>query len=274
MKVDTIIKVIVGIVVILTAGLIGCQLLKTQSPDIKKAQSVVKEVKPEDRRITMSPFVEQTSETGTETQQGEANIEFTEIRKTPVPETVPTTQSSDDEIRGFQAWLTSALAQEDPIKKIEQKNFSAEDDEIDSDTEKSMIKFVIEDQWKNSLEAQDIEGYMSAIWEDSFFSTNDMGTPNNADDDTIFRSGQQEREGTLKMFNTFDNIELSLYRNGDTEFLSETLALVDYNYQFKLTFTHPGASYPSGRIVFVLELRENEEWRILEWYDYPNVNSQ
>ena len=35
-----------------------------------------------------------------------------------------------------------------------------------------------------------------------------------------------------------------------------------------------GASYPSGRMVFVLELRENAEWRILEWYDYPNVGSE
>ena len=102
----------------------------------------------------------------------------------------------------------------------------------------------------------------------------DMGTPDNPDDDVIFRSGIQEREGILKMFDAFDNIELNLFRNGDTEFLSETLAMVDYDYRLKLASTHHGASYPSGRMVFVLELRENAEWRILEWYDYPNVGSE
>ena len=82
---------------------------------------------------------------------------------------------------------------------------------------------------ENSLEAYDIEGYMSAIWEDDFFYTSDMGTPNNPDDDLIFRSGQQEREGTLKMFNTHHNIELDLFENGDIDFLSKRLAIADYD---------------------------------------------
>lgn len=69
------------------------------------------------------------------------------------------------------------------------------------------------------------------------------------------------------MFNTHDNIELNFYKNGDIEFLSETLALVDYDYALKFV-SERGVFYPSGRMIFILELRENGEWRILEWYDY------
>ena len=131
-----------------------------------------------------------------------------------------------------------------------------------------MIESVIANQWENNLEAYDIEGYMSAIWEDEFFYASDMGTPDNPDDDMIFRSGQQEREGTLKMFEQTQKIDLNLYRNGDVEFLSETLAMVDYDYDLRLTYTQHGLANPSGRMIFILELRENGEWRILEWYDY------
>ena len=76
MKVETKIKVIMGIVGVLAAGFIGFRLLKAQSPDIEETKFVVKVVKPEGRRITMSPFVEPTSETGTETQSEGASIEF------------------------------------------------------------------------------------------------------------------------------------------------------------------------------------------------------
>ncbi len=109
---------------------------------------------------------------------------------------------------------------------------------------------------------------MSAIWEDSFFYVSDMGTPDYQDDDLIFRSGQQEHNGVLNMFNTLDGIELNLYRSGDIEFLSDTLAMVDYDYGLKLFSPMHGNSYPSGRMIFVLELREGGDWRILEWYDF------
>ena len=177
---------------------------------------------------------------------------------------MPTAESSDDEIREFQAWLSSILAEVDALEETEQENLKAEDNAVDYDLERS----VIEEQWGNSLETHDIEGYMSAIWEDGFFYVSDMGTPDNLDDDLIFRSSTQEREGTLKMFDTFHNIDLNLSKNGNTEFLSETLAIVDYDYDLKLASTAHAVSNPSGRMIFILELRENGEWRILEWYDY------
>ena len=270
MKVKTNIKIIISIVGVLAVGFIGFQILKTQSSDMEETQLIIKVVKPEDRRITMPPFVKRASETGTKTQQEDTNIESPELGAPPVPEKVPTVQSSDDEIREFQAWLSSVPEQEadDPVEETEQVDLNAEDDEIDYDLEISAIKSVIEELWSNSLETYDIQGYMSAIWADNFFYASDMGTPDNPADDMIFRGGQQEREGTLKMFNVTQNIELNLYKNRDIEFLSDTLAMADYDYDLRLGLTHGVQSNPSGRMIFILELRENGEWRILEWYDY------
>ena len=264
------VKIIISIIVIFAFGFIGFRVLKVQSPEIEEAQLVIEIAKPEDRQITMPPFVESVSETGTKTQQEETNIRSPEIGTSSVPENVPTAQSGDDEIRGFQDWLSSVLEQEadDPIEATEQVELTVEDGEIDYDLERSVIKSVIQEQWRDSLEAYDIQGYMSAIWADDFFYTSDMGTPDNPDDDMIFRGGQQEREGTLKMFNVTQNIELNLYKNGDIEFLSDTLAMADYDYDLRLDLTHEAQSNPSGRMIFILELRENAEWRILEWYDY------
>ncbi len=264
------VKIIISIIVIFALGFIGFQVWKAQSPEIEEAQLVIKVVKPEDRQITMPPFIESASETGTKTQQAETNIRSPEIGTSPVPENVPTAQSEDAEIKEFQAWLSSVLEQEvdDPVAETEQVDFNAEDNEIDYDLERSVIKSVIQEQWGNGLETYDIQGYMSAIWEDNFFYISDLGTPDNPDDDIIFRGGPQEREGTLKMFDATQNIELNLYKNGDIEFLSDTLAMADYDYDLRLDLKQGGQSNPSGRMVFILELRGNGEWRILEWYDY------
>lgn len=270
MKVGIHIKIIIGIVGILVVGFIGFQVLKVQSPDIEKPQKVIKVVS---RRITMPPFVERIPETVVEEtvmdpSQEEVNIKPLEIEKTPIPESVPTAESEDAEIKEFQAWLSSILEEDTTTAEIEQENFTVENDEIDYDLERAVINSVIEEQWGNSLETHDIEGYMSAIWEDGFFYVSDMGTPDNLSDDIIFRGGSEEREGALKMFDAFHAIDLNLLRNGDTEFLSETLAMVDYDYDLRLVSTQHGASNPSGRMIFIMELRENGEWRILEWYDY------
>ena len=270
MRITTNIKIVISIIIILAIGFIGFQVLKVRSPDIEKAQLIIKVVKPDDKQITMPPFVERTSETATKTQEEEKNIKFPEIGTPSVPENVPTAQSDDTEIREFQAWLSSVLEQkvDNPIEETEQVDINTEDDKIDYDSERYVIKSVIEEQWGDSLETYDIQGYMSAIWEDNFFYASDMGTPDNPDDDMIFRGGQQEREGTLKMFNVTQNIELNLYKNGNIEFLSDTLAMADYDYDLKLDLTPGEQSNPSGRMIFILELRENGEWRILEWYDY------
>ena len=269
MRITTNLKIVISIIIIIAIGFIGFQVLKVRSPDIEKAQLIIKVVKPEDRQITMPPFIERTSETTTKTQE-KKNMKSPEIGTPSVPENVPTAQSDDAEIREFQAWLSSVLEQkvDDPIEETEQVDINTEDDTIDYDSERYVIKSVIEEQWGDSLETYDIQGYMSAIWEDNFFYTSDMGTPDNPDDDMIFRGGQQEREGTLKMFNGTQNIELNLYKNGDVEFLSDTLAIADYDYDLKLDLPHGEHSNPSGRMIFILELRENGEWRILEWYDY------
>ena len=275
-------KIIIGIVGILVVGFIGFQMLKVQSPEVEKPQKIFvggnsDSRKSETRQITVPLSIKNApetvvDETGTNGPREETNIAPPDTETTPVPERVPTAhRTRDDEIREFQAWLFSTLEAEDPIEETEQEVPNVEDDEIDYDLEKSVINSVIEEQWRNSFETHDIEGYISAIWEDDFFYVSDMDTPNNLSDDVIFRGSSEEREGALKMFDAYQTIDLNLSKNRDTEFLSETLAIVDYDYDLKLASTAGGVSNPSGRMIFVLELRESGEWRILEWYDYPTL---
>ena len=271
MKIEMNAKIIIGIVGILVVGFIGFQTLKVQSPEVEKPQKIIKAVS---RQITTSPSVKNmpetvVDETGTNGPQEGTNIAPPDRETTPVPESVPTAHSSDAEIREFQAWLFSTLEAEDPLAEKEQEAPNVEEDEIDYNLEKSVINSVIEEQWRNSFETHDIEGYMSAIWDDDFFYVSDMDTPDNLSDDIIFRGGSEEREGASKMFDAYQTIALNLSKNRDIEFLSETLAIVDYDYDLKLASTAGGVSNPSGRMIFVLELRESGEWRILEWYDYP-----
>ena len=261
-------KIIIGVVGVLVAGFTGFikfQAQKTPPPDITIIKPVVI---PEARRITASQFIERTPETGTKSQQEPENIAFSETKSMPLPESVPSAESTDDEIMEFQAWLSAILEEDDSHEETQQENSNAEDNGIDHDLERALIRSVVENQWENSFENYDIDGYMAAIWENDFFYTSDMGTPDNLNDDMILRSGAQERAAALNMFNNTQDIELNLSRNGDIEFLSDTLAMADYDYQLKLVFPEHGAGYPSGRMIFILELRENDEWRILEWYDY------
>ncbi len=113
------VKIIIGILGVLAVGFIGFQVLKLQSSDVERTQRIIKTVKLEERQITKSPFVQSTSDMGTETQQEEVNIESPEVEMIPVPETVPTAQSSDAEIREFQAWLSSIPTEEDTLEETE-----------------------------------------------------------------------------------------------------------------------------------------------------------
>ena len=271
-KMGTSIKIVIGIIVILvlgfTVGFIAFQVLPIQSPDIEREKQIVK---PDTRRITTPRFVKRAPKTVAKIQQEETNIEPLETETSPIPERVPTAQSSDDEIKEFSAWLSSSLEQENAIEETAQEDFSTEDDaaddQIDYAQERSRVESVIWEQWKSGLENYNIERYMSAIWENDFFYISDLGTPDNPDDDIVFRSGYEEREGTSKMFNRMENIDLNLSQHGATEFLNETLAIVDFDYEMTLVQRDSGeSSYPSGRMIFILELRD-DEWGILEWYD-------
>ena len=271
MEVGTNIKIIIGIIVILAfgfiVGFIAYEVLTVQ-PDREAEKQIVK---PDPRRITTTRFAEYTPRIVTKTQQEETNTEPPEIRTSPAPERVPTAQSSDDEIKEFAAWLSLSLEREDTPEETEPEDFNTEDarddSQTDNDRESSRIESVIWDRWKHGLENSNIERYMSGIWGDDFFYISDLGTPDNPDDDIVFRGGYEEREGTSKMFDRMERIDLNLSQHGDIEFLNETLAMVDFDYEMTLVERESGEpSYPSGRMIFILELRD-DEWRILEWYD-------
>ena len=271
MKVRPNIKIIIGVIVILAVGfIVGFIAFEvfTQPSDIEREKQIVK---PDARRITTPRAVERTPRIVTKAQQEETTIKPAEIRVTPFPERVPTAQSSDDEIKDFAAWLSLSLEREDTIEETEREDSNTEDevgeDQIDYDHERSQVESVIWEQWKSGLENYNIERYMSSIWEDDFFYISDLGTPDNPDDDIVFRGGYEEREGTSKMLDRMEHIDLNLSQHGDVEFLSETLAMADFDYEMTLVQGESGeVSYPSGRMIFILELRE-DEWRILEWYD-------
>lgn len=219
----------------------------------------------------MSHFVKRAPRTVAAPEREETDIEPFEIEPPPIPERVPTAQSSDDEIKEFSAWLSLSLEQEDTIEETAEEGLSTENDaadnQVDYGRERSQVESVIWNQWKSGLENYNIERYMSAIWEDDFFYISDLGTPDNPDDDIVFRGGSQEREGTLNVFNSNKHIDLNLSQHGDVEFLNETLAMVDFDYEMTFVQRDSGeSSHPSGRMIFILEFRE-DEWRILEWYD-------
>jgi hypothetical protein len=196
-----------------------------------------------------------------------------------IPEEVPTAQSSDDEIRHFLAWLSSLGEEEKTTTNEADMDASdAEGNAVDYDQAQSMIESVIRDRWKKGYETYDIERYMSAIWEDNFFYTTDLGTPDDPSDDAILRGGQQERESANRVFNRFtEGIELNLSPRSDVEFLSDTIAMVKYDYEAKFRQIPTPESrfemiYTSGDMVTILEYRENREnageWRLLEWFDH------
>ncbi len=237
---------------------------------IEGAQAKAKVDRP--RRITR-----QVSRAETETRKaGASSVE--ESGEFHVPEEVPTAQSSDGEIRHFLAWLSSLGEEKITTDEAQMDASDAEGSAVDYDQAQSMIESVIRDRWKKGYETYDIETYMSAIWEDDFFYTTDLGTPDDPSDDAILRGGQQERESANRVFNRFsEGIELNLSPRSDVEFLSDTIAMIKYDYEAKFRQIPTPESkfemiYTSGDMIIILEYRENREdageWRILEWFDH------
>ena len=251
----------------------------TRKPDVKAQKTFISAQRPPNRKITATKFVTRNSLAITKA----SNVETPHTERIPIPEEVPTAQNGDDEIRAFLDWLLS-LEREDTSDETEIDNSDVEYEqefEIDYDREKSLIKSVISEQYKKGYETYDVERYMSSIWEDEFFYTSDIGTPDDPSDDIIFRGGGQEREAAIRVFRTWSkNIELNLSSRSDIEFLNDTIAMVEYDY--KAIFSRPPspevkfeAFYASGTMILILEYRENPdeigEWRILEWYDYAKL---
>jgi len=184
---------------------------------------------------------------------------------------IPTAQSNDDEIRSFSNWVSEWYK----VDTFEQGKNMDEIQEFSSDNEYSekQIESVIFDQWKRGYESRDIEMYMSAIWDDSFFYVSDIGTPDYPADDIIFRGGKRERESASLVFKNYNVIRLDLYPQSEMKFLSDINAMVKYDYRiaFSAEPTSNSNYVCSGNMIIILERRESpenkSEWRILEWYD-------
>lgn len=275
MKVGTGIKGIMATACILVVGFTGFQIATRQHA------TTMEEINPapeQTKQITAPRFIGRDS--GATAKMPEARTSDTGMSKTEAARVlaeVPTAQSSDDEIRDFVAWL-STLDREDASEEAGKDNsdMKSQHSKMDYEGEKSAIESVIWEQWEKGYEERDIELYMSAIWEDDFFYVFDRETPDDPSDDIILR-GQQERESAARVFGIYKDIELEYTPRSDMEFLSDTMALVEYNYQIKLSKVPTpdstvGTFFASGNITIILERRRNTEgkdqWRILEWYDY------
>lgn len=276
MKLGTGTKLIIGAVGVLIAGFVGFQAVTHRGIDQSATVAKGAQAKGQARRITAPRFVKRASGTVKKMPEEEPDTEALKAEETTIPEEVPTAQSSDDEIRDFLAWLSS-LDAGNTSEETEMYDSEAEGNEIDYEKEKSLVNSVIWDKWKRGYESCDVELYMSAIWEDDYFYTSDTGTPDDPSDDIIFRGGQQERESAARVFSQYaDNIELNLFPRSDVEFLSDTIAMAEYDYELKISQMAAEskfeAFYAPGNMVIILERREDSEgmseWRILEWYDY------
>lgn len=280
MKLGTSTKVTVGVIGAIVAGFIGFQVWlhqETQQPEVKPPKKITQQ---ETTRTISQPKTVRPSSDDEESIQFEQYSDKEEVPNAKIPNKakVPTAQNSDEEIRAFLAWLKS-LDRQDSSDETEKDESNIEEKGIDYTREKELIESVIWGRWKKGYETQDVERYMSSIWEDDFFYTSDIGTPNDPSDDVIFRGGQQERESALTVFNQTENIELNLSPRSDIEFLSDTNAMVEYDYE--IIFSNYYQPFPevkletisaSGNMTFILERRENsegiDEWKIIEWYDY------
>ena len=254
-------KAAIGVIGVLVIGWIGFQVLTRQNgvrkPELEASQQANAL---EARRITAPRFDMEAEDFGDE--------------KRSVPKKVPTAQSDDDEIREFLAWLSS-LEREDTTDETE--GFDGKDDAVDYRQERAQIESVIWDKLIKGYESQDVERYMSAMWEDDFFFISDLGTPDDPSDDIIVR-GQRERELATEMSKIAEDIEVNYSPRSEIQFLSDTIAMAEYDYEAKVLLRVPESKdemvsgTEKGDVIIVLERRENAEgtgeWRILEWYNH------
>jgi len=266
-------KAIMGILGILILGLIGFRII-THQTNIEPPKTEIKEIQhtasPNIAKKAFNPITEMPA-------MPIQNNQNSQKIRSASSKTIPTAQSSDAEIRNFFAWLSNLDMEESPNRA---KN---DIDEIKGkkagdDNSAPLIEYVIQDKWKKGYENHDIGLYMSSIWEDKFFYISDIGTPENASDDVIFRGGQMERESASKVFRNFGKaIQINLRPLSDITFLGDKAAMVKYGYESRFSREpSPESSlreyYAPGSMVFILEKRKNDagadEWRILEWYDY------
>ncbi len=275
-------KLLIPIVIVVAALAIAVFISIRHDPRSLNSEPSVRQTPSEKntRKIDASRFARRIPKAVTKTPKEKAsNAAEDEAEEMTVPEEVPTVQSSDDEIRAFLAWLSS-LDEEDVLDDTDNDSSNTDDSEAnyDYDKEEQLIASVIYEKWQTGYETRDIEQYMSSIWEDDFFYTSDIGTPDDPSDDVIFRGGQRERESAAMIFDNYTkNIELNLIPRSDTVFLSDTIAEAEYSYEIELSKPPSQESpfetmYASGSMIIVLERRETpgrtNEWRILEWYDF------
>ena len=140
------------------------------------------------------------------------------------------------------------------------------------------ISSVLRDRFKQGLETEDLELYMSSFWENGYFYWSDMATDDKVDDDVIFDSLQEERESAIRIFKNYRNIELEMSEPPEVKILNDDKTKAEVRNHYKIQFyvpegtSLPGgyeALYAEGDNIFVFDFGDNgsgnSEWRITEW---------
>lgn len=141
------------------------------------------------------------------------------------------------------------------------------------------ISNVLKNRWRDGYMNEDVDLYISAYWENGFYYVSDMGTQADKTDDVEFIDIRQEREAAVKVFNTYQDIEIELSEPPEVTF-SEDQNKAEVRNHYKLqVFVADGTSldggytglYAEGDNIFSFEKRENgdgkDEWRITAWRD-------
>lgn len=152
------------------------------------------------------------------------------------------------------------------------------------------ISSVLKDRWKQGLETEDLELYMSSFWEEGYFYWSDMATDDNVGDDVSFDSLNEERDSAIRIFKNYRNIELEISEPPEVEILNEDKTKAEVRNHYKIQFyvpegtSLPGgyeALYAEGDNIFIFDLRDGssgqQEWRITEWlqneYSEEEINA-
>ena len=146
--------------------------------------------------------------------------------------------------------------------------------------ERAAISKILRERWKQGYETEDVELYMSAYWPDGFLYVSDNGTDSDTGDDIIFSDIGAERESAIRIFRTFQDIEIEISEPPKIQILNSERTEAEVRNHYKVQFiVADGTSleggytglYAEGDSIFTFEFKKasngKDEWRITKWKD-------
>ncbi len=147
--------------------------------------------------------------------------------------------------------------------------------------EMATISKILRDRWQKGYMTEDVDLYMSAYWPDGFLYVSDNGTDNDTSDDIIFDDIQDEKNAAIRVFRTYQDIEIEISEPPKIEILNSERTKAEVRNHYKVQFIiADGTSleggytgfYAEGESIFTFEYKKasdtgQDEWRITVWKD-------